>query len=515
MRAALVGSLVWAVASIASAQETEPPPAEEPGAEEPAQEPGAEEAPAEETETEAEAATDTEAATETATETEAAAQAEEPRAQPGAPLREEGQPPSIPRRPMPDYDGRADPGMSVEEGLLWIPRVLFFPIHVIFEYVLRQPIGWFLTTAEREQWSVVLIDFFTWNERKSGLVPTAFFDFGFQPSVGLYFWWNELFAEENSFRAQIGFGGVDWLRATISDRVQTSRETELAVTVDAWRRPDNIFQGIGWSSTQDERSRFFLNYVEGRIDFRIRPWRASEIAISTGVRWNDFEQGGYQFQGDDPSLGEAVMQGWYPLPDGMDGYTSQNQRLQITIDTREDRPAPGHGVRIEAFADQGFDLTNIIERRWIRYGGAAGGFLDVGSNRVLALWGLAHFADPLGEAPVPCTELVSLGGDPLIMSGFLRGSLLGRSGVVATLEYRYPIWVFLDGSLHFSVGNVFDEHLSDFDVERLRMSFGLGIRSIGDRDQSFSLLVAFGSRPFIEGGDIDSVRLVIGSTQGF
>lgn len=441
--------------------------------------------------------------------------AEAPRAEPGAPIREEGQPPSIPRRPVPDYDGRPDPGTSPEEVLLWIPRVLFFPLHVIFEYVLRQPIGWFLTTAEREQWSVVLIDFFTWDERNAGLVPTAFFDFGFQPSVGLYFWWNELGAEENDFRAQIGFGGVDWLRATISDRVRTTRETELAITVDAWRRPDYIFQGIGWDSRQENRSRYFRNYVEGEIDFRIRPWRASEIAISTGVRWNDFEPGGYQFSGDDPSMEEAVMQGYYPLPDGFDGYTAEHQRLEVTIDTREERPAPGHGVRLEGWADQGFDLENIIDRRWIRYGGAAGGFLDVGSNRVLALWALVEFSDPLGDAPVPFTELVQLGGDPLMMSGFLRGSLMGRSGAVATLEYRYPIWVFLDGSLHFSVGNVFDERLSDFDMERLRMSFGLGLRSIGDRDQSFSLLLAFGSRPFALGGDIDSVRLVIGSTQGF
>ncbi|MCZ7685502.1 MAG: BamA/TamA family outer membrane protein [Sandaracinaceae bacterium] len=210
-----------------------------------------------------------------------------------------------------------------------------------------------------------------------------------------------------------------------------------------------------------------------------------------------------------------MAQGWYDLPPGIEGYTAYQQRLRVVIDSREDRPAPGHGVRIEGFVDQGFDLEEPIDRRWIRYGGALGGFLDVGNNRVLGLWGLVRLADPLGSEPVPFVEQIALGGEPLLMAGFLRGALRGRSAAVATLEYRYPIWVFLDGSLHFSVGNVFDEHFEDFDVERLRMSFGLGFRSIADRDQSFNVLVAFGSEPFVTGANIDSVRIVVGSQQGF
>ncbi len=431
------------------------------------------------------------------------------------PARQPGEPPSIPRRAIPDYDNRPEPGPSAEEIALWIPRVLFFPVHVIFEYVLRQPIGWLMTTAERERWTVLLVDFFTWNDRSAGLVPTAFFDFGFQPSAGLYFWWNDLGAPGNQLRTTVAFGGVDWLRATVSDRVQTSRETELAFTVDAWRRPDYIFSGFGWDSQIDQRSRYFHNYVDGNVAFRFRPWRESEISFAAGVRWNDFASNGYAFASSDPPLASAVSQGWYALPPGFDGYTAYQQRLRVVIDSREERPAPGHGVRVEGFVDQGFDLQEPTDRRWMRYGGLLGGFVDVGSNRVLALWGLVRLADPLGSAPVPFVEQIGLGGEPLLMAGFLRGSLRGRSAAVMTLEYRYPIWVFLDGSLHFSVGNVFDEHFVDFDVERLRMSFGIGFRSIGDRDQSFNVMLAFGSEPFVDGANVDSVRIVIGSQQGF
>lgn len=430
-------------------------------------------------------------------------------------IRLPGEPPSIPPRPVPDYDGRDDPGPTAEEILLWVPRVLFFPVHLVFEYGLRQPVGWFLTTAEREGWTALVVDFFTWNERTAGLVPTAFYDFGFQPSIGLYLWWNDLGFPGNQLRAQIAFGGVDWLRGTLSDRIRTSRESELAFTADAWRRPDYVFQGFGWATLDSEKSRYIRTYVEGRAELRIRPWRGSEFRVSTGIQWNDFDPNGYAFASDDISLAEAVLQGRYDLPPGFDGYTAYFQRLAFTLDTREERPAPGHGVRLEGFVLQGFDLEEVVGRRWLRYGGALGGFLDVGSNRVFALFGQVELADSLGEEPVPFTELAELGGGPLVMSGFLRGSLMGRSAAALTLEYRYPIWVFLDGSVHVSVGNVFDEHFEDFDVERLRVSFGIGFRSIGDRDQSFNVLLAFGSEAFAVGGNIDSVRLVIGSQQGF
>jgi hypothetical protein len=438
-------------------------------------------------------------------------------AAPSTSVREAGEPPSIPRREVPDYDGRPEPGPTGEEALLWIPRVLFFPLHVVFEYVLRQPIGWFLTTAEREEWSTVLIDFFTWGERKAGIVPTAFFDFGFIPSVGVYFWWNDLAAPGHQLRAQVGFGGVDWLRATVSNRVQTSAETELSLTADAWRRPDYVFQGLGWDARNDQRSRFIRSYVRGDMGFRFRPWRASEIAFAAGVTWNDFQPEGYSFTdaGQERSLGTAVAQGLYPTPPGFEGYTAYRQRLSVVIDSREERPAPGHGVRIEGFVEQGFDLQRILESRWIHYGGSAGAFVDLGNHRVLALWGHAQLADPLGSAPVPFLEQVVLGGEALRMGGFLPGQLIGRSAAVVTLEYRYPVWVFLDGSLHVAAGNVFGEHFSDFDVERLRMSFGLGLRSVGDRDQSFNFMVAFGTAPFVNGTHVESIRLVFGSQQGF
>ena len=81
--------------------------------------------------------------------------------------------------------------------------------------------------------------------------------------------------------------------------------------------------------------------------------------------------------------------------------------------------------------------------------------------------------------------------------------------------YRWPIWIWLDGSLRSEVGNVFGEHLSGFALQRLRWSGSIGIESVGTPDNSFQLSFVVGSETFESGGKIDSFRLVAGTTSGF
>ena len=128
---------------------------------------------------------------------------------------------------------------------------------------------------------------------------------------------------------------------------------------------------------------------------------------------------------------------------------------------------------------------------------------------------VADFADPLTRGTeIPFTEQASLGGFRP-MGGFLEGRLVDRSDAVAMLDYQWPVWVWLDGVVHYAVGNVFGEHLDGFELGLLRQSFGMGIRSTGRRDHSFELLLAFGTRTFDDGAGIENVRFVVGTTSGF
>jgi hypothetical protein len=101
------------------------------------------------------------------------------------------------------------------------------------------------------------------------------------------------------------------------------------------------------------------------------------------------------------------------------------------------------------------------------------------------------------------------------MRGFLAGRLVDRSSAVATLQYTWPIWVFIDGAMHLSIGNVFGKHLEDFELKKLRLSTGIGLRTNNSRDHSFELLTAFGTDTFEQGTRISSVRIVIGANRGF
>ncbi|KYF59007.1 hypothetical protein BE08_13100 [Sorangium cellulosum] len=151
----------------------------------------------------------------------------------------------------------------------------------------------------------------------------------------------------------------------------------------------------------------------------------------------------------------------------------------------------------------------------MRYGGSLGGFVDLtGHDRIVSLSVSAAFADPLGVAEVPFTELAVLGGEAP-MRGFREGRLRGRSAAAATLEYRYPIWAFVDGTLQVAAGNVFGEHLRDFELDLLRMSFVLGLRTNSSRDHSIDLLIGTATETFEQGAGLQDVRLMAGATRGF
>jgi outer membrane protein assembly factor BamA len=262
------------------------------------------------------------------------------------------------------------------------------------------------------------------------------------------------------------------------------------------------------------------------MHFTTRFWRSSQATIFAGARSTTF---GNEVCCGDPSIEDLVATGQMVTPPGYEnGYTVGRYGFELAIDSRRPRPARGTGIRVELGGEHAFDLSNPDDGRWVRYGGNVGAYLDVtGQNRTIGLTVHTSFADPIGAGDeVPFTELVTVGGEvprhevvsigregPL--RGFAETRLLGRSAAGASLEYRWPIWVWLDGTIHFAMGNVFGAHLQGFDPDLLRMSFGLGVRAGTARDHSFDFLIAAGTDPIGDGGQVSSFRLVLGANRGF
>jgi hypothetical protein len=75
--------------------------------------------------------------------------------------------------------------------------------------------------------------------------------------------------------------------------------------------------------------------------------------------------------------------------------------------------------------------------------------------------------------------------------------------------------VWLDGVIHYEVGNVFGERLKDFELDLLRNSYGIGVRTTSSNDHVFEILLAFGTETFRDGARIEHTRFVFGSSSGF
>jgi hypothetical protein len=391
---------------------------------------------------------------------------------------------------------------------------MLFPAHAVFEFGVRRPLGWLTVAAESGKWAEVLKNIFTFGPGNSiGVVPTALLDFGFRSSVGVYAFYDDFLAKDNALRLHAAFGGTDWLRLTVADRIPLGPSAYLKIRGEASRRPDFYFFGVGPTSPRESRARYGADWLDGSATFHavLRERLTAEAFV--GVKTASF----YDVRCcGELRVHESAARGAFPVPAAFDaGYTGFRSGVKLAFDTRRPRPEPGSGVRLEGSLGYGADLRAPRGASWVKYGGAIGSFVDLtGHNHVLSLSATALFVDPLKNEPIPFIELVPLGGSNP-MSGFRSGRLLGRSAAAATLEYRYPIWAFLDGSAQLAVGNVFNEHLAGLEPKNLRLSFDFGIRMAGERDHSFSVLVGAGSETFGQGAHLNEARLLLGATSGF
>lgn len=432
-----------------------------------------------------------------------------PKTQEDAPLKDA-------KRPVPDYDGRGPRPTTFGEGALWVPRIIASPLYLTTKYVIAAPFGALLTTAEKNNWPNWLYNFFTFGEdHEAGWIPLVLYDFGLRPTVGVYFFWNRAFSRSNALTASVAFGGTDWFAFGLSVSRRISKSTGIVLNGGFTRRPDALFYGIGPSSNDAFQSRYSFQRVEGAaaLEWHPAPW--SLIRTSVGVRDFKFRTGTCC---SDPSVSDRVRLLQYPAPPGFDvPYTVLLGRAEVAFDSRPPRPHSQTGARVGFNVEEDVGTTNA-PHSWIRYGGTIGGFWDVtGTARVLSLSVITTFVDPTGGNGnnIPFPELATLGGtEPFV--GFLAGRLFDRSAIAVQLRYEWPIWAFLDGELHVATGNVFGPHLDGLRAGLMRLSTGLGFRTVRSNAlPGFELLVGLGTETFDSGMRVSSFRFALGSTYGF
>lgn len=424
------------------------------------------------------------------------------------------------KRAKPDYDGRGGAPAAPARKALWLPRVLLFPAYIVSEYLIRRPLGALITHAERSGWPAAISDFLALDQvHPVGVVPFMLIDFGFEPSAGLYAYWDDAGFKGHQLRLRGSTWGPRWLSGTATERFLLGPQ-EVTLTATATRRPDYAFYGVGPDTRESSLTRYGADTVYTRGESRLSIGGRQVLEVAIGYRGARFGHSDYDIDdrgkpGYQPSLDEAVRAGELPEPPGFrQGYRAPFASTRLVLDSRGRRNV-NHGTRLDLALEESVDLANRPSSGWLRYGGTLWGFVDLSEGgRMLSLALTTTLVDPIGGRPVPFTQLATLGGGRS-MPGLRSGRLYDRSSVVAMLRYSWPIWLSLNGSLQAGLGNVFGPHFEGFRLGRARLSSAIGLETSGSRDTVFQAIVGFGTETMESGADLDTIRVSLGVRSGF
>jgi hypothetical protein len=386
-----------------------------------------------------------------------------------------------------------------------------FPFYAVHEYVIRKPIGAFVTRAEHDHWADTIEGIFTFGPQGNNVIyPTLLFDFGLLPSVGVYYGGNDFLVKDNQLRLHFATWGAPWIAATAADRYTITKHDYVEARLDFKRSEDNIFFGIGPDVRDGTISRYGLERFEGSANYRHTILNESKFRVHAGVHRLSFYDGGCC---SNPTVAEQVAAGVYPEPPRFgETYSTAFGGVDLQLDTRDPRPAPASGAFLHVYGNGNFDLHET--RSWVQYGGDLGASVDLtGHQRVLKMQLALGFVDPLQGTSIPFTEYQILGGE--LMPGFIPGWMTGLSTAAAQIGYTWPVWLGLDAQTRFTMGNAFDHHLAGLVPGELRMSWDIGLTTSTVRDQGFEILFGLGTQTLDQGAGITSVRVAFGSRQGF
>jgi hypothetical protein len=410
------------------------------------------------------------------------------------------------KREVPDYDGRGNQDAGAESWALWIPRIILSPLYVANEYVLRRPLGAIVARAERDRWSDTAARVFSSGGGDRNLIaPTARFDHGRLPSVGVYYARDDAFAAGNLLALHVATWGPRSIWLSLADRYALDESSGVQARAAFRRSRDHLFTGVGPDVTADTRSRYGLERIEGSVGYRRQLAPASRLDAETGLRRTRFVEGDCC---DDPSLDQRIAaREVMPPPGYRETYTAAYAHVDLTLDSRRPRPEPGGGVFLHA---RGTPSLAGDGRSWIQYGVVVGGALDLtGRRRTLTTQLALDFVDPLSGDTIPFTEYAELDGE--LMPGFIGGWITGRSAVAAQLAYSWPVWLGVDARTRLSIGNAFGEHLGGASPRKLRMSGDVGLTTSSHRDHGLEIVLGVGTETFEQGADVASVRVMLGS----
>ena len=238
--------------------------------------------------------------------------------------------------------------------------------------------------------------------------------------------------------------------------------------------PTEPFFGIGPGSSFDKESNFTQEQIITEINVGIKLTQKFVLETQVGYDVTNILRG---LDDEDPST--TILYDQWTLP----GLTQGIELVHGTVSLNYQSPdRPGHpskgvdlsmsgGLYQQIDDDQFGFWKNTADVTWYQH---------LIYDRVLALRIAGEMTTHYQDRDIPFYSLSELGSTETIR-GFDRGRFRDRDMVLASLEYRYPIWAYWDKTgvdfvWFVDTGLVSPDILNEFDAGNFQTGVGCGLR---------------------------------------
>jgi outer membrane protein assembly factor BamA len=302
--------------------------------------------------------------------------------------------------------------------------------------------------------------------RIRGVIPA----YSVRSGVGLKYYYNDLFGEGSKLTVNTKLGFIDnrqkhYLR--LRDMVLGKRLVSTLFLQYRYLTRESFF-GVGPHSDFEAKSSYALEKTTAQAFLGYR--------LNENTRLNafvEFEQNGV-FRGRDtdyPSLTEVPADS---LPGLGTRIKTATYGLNLSFDSRDFPGRSTTGWELELSGSVSDQLSRDDFKYW-KLTADVKRYVHLFYNRTLVFRVAAERMRPFSGKAIPFFFLSELGRRESIR-GFTRGRFRDNDMLLASVEYRYPIWHAFDAVLFCDAGQVSPDITDTFAFDNFEFGFGGGIR---------------------------------------
>jgi outer membrane protein assembly factor BamA len=229
------------------------------------------------------------------------------------------------------------------------------------------------------------------------------------------------------------------------------------------------FYGLGNDSSAEDRTTYLLNDQSINGYFWLNPRGLLSLGAMGGVLRSLTDSGE-----DDRSIEEVFDPAAVPgFQEPRTEYTVTGAWVEFDIRDKWEEPPVGVVARVTGSR---YEDTGLSEHDFTRVVGDIKAYVPLGAkSRIFALRLRSSHSIADDGKEVPFYLMETLGGAKDVR-GFREYRFRDTRNFLASAEYRWEVWNYVDFSVFFDAGKVFDDP-SDFNFDKMHTGYGFGIRA--------------------------------------